>query len=169
MSELAPKERLQPCLLDRLTDEEPSRQQESREKRVMSLPRYREAVLRDIGWLLNSSAHLASEDLSRLEGVRNSVLNFGVRNVCGLSVTDMGVDDVKRLLVEALRTFEPRILRQGLAVEALPARDKTLPPTAVQFQIQGELWVQGAHEAMYIKTEVDLETGECALTWGTNG
>ena len=37
MPELAPKERLQPSLLDRLTDEEPGTTQESRERRVLAL------------------------------------------------------------------------------------------------------------------------------------
>ena len=36
MAELTPKERLQPSLLDRLTDDEPEQQQESRDKRVLS-------------------------------------------------------------------------------------------------------------------------------------
>jgi len=36
MAELTPKERLQPSLLDRLTDEEPDRRQESRDKRILS-------------------------------------------------------------------------------------------------------------------------------------
>lgn len=33
MAELTPKDRLQPSLLDRLTDDEPDKTQESREKR----------------------------------------------------------------------------------------------------------------------------------------
>jgi type VI secretion system protein ImpF len=55
MAELTPKDRLQPSLLDRLTDEEPDQPQESREKRVLSLNRLRESVLRDLAWLFNAS------------------------------------------------------------------------------------------------------------------
>ena len=53
MAELTQKERLQPSLLDRLTDDEPPTQQESREKRVLSMHKLRLFVLRDISWLLN--------------------------------------------------------------------------------------------------------------------
>src|SRR4030095_6330362 len=43
MPELTPQERLQPALLDRLTDEEPERTQEARGKRVMAKSRVRQA------------------------------------------------------------------------------------------------------------------------------
>ena len=61
MPELAVIEKLQPCLLDRLTDDEPQNQQESRTQRVISLQRYRQDVLRDLLWLFNASAHLPEE------------------------------------------------------------------------------------------------------------
>ena len=48
MAELTPSERLQPCLLDRLTDDHPEEVKESRDQRVVSMRRYREAVLRDL-------------------------------------------------------------------------------------------------------------------------
>lgn len=37
MADLTPKERLQPSLLDRLTDDEPDKQHEAREQRVMNI------------------------------------------------------------------------------------------------------------------------------------
>jgi hypothetical protein len=47
--ELAPQERLQPALLDRLTDEEPDKQVEGPDKRVLNKVQLRQAVLRDPG------------------------------------------------------------------------------------------------------------------------
>jgi len=61
MPELAVVEKLQPCLLDRLTDDEPNNPQESRAQRVITLQRYRQGVLRDLQWLLSASAHLPQE------------------------------------------------------------------------------------------------------------
>jgi type VI secretion system protein ImpF len=60
MAELTPQERLQPSLLDRLTDEEPDQLQESREKRVLSMSRLRDFVLRDLAWLFNAEHPLES-------------------------------------------------------------------------------------------------------------
>jgi type VI secretion system protein ImpF len=71
-------EKIQPCLFDRLTDEEPDTKQDSRASRVISLQRYREGVLRDIRWLLNASAHVDPDDARQFGEVRRSVLNFGV-------------------------------------------------------------------------------------------
>ena len=49
------------CLLDRLTDDDPSHQEESRNQRVISLQRYFRGVLRDLQWLFNASACLDSD------------------------------------------------------------------------------------------------------------
>ena len=57
MAELTPMDRLQPCLLDRLTDDEPEVSREGRDKRIVSLQRYKSAVLRDIEMLLNAKKH----------------------------------------------------------------------------------------------------------------
>jgi len=54
MPELMPLERLQPALLDRLTDLEPDARQEAREQRVMSKARLRQAVLRDLARLVRA-------------------------------------------------------------------------------------------------------------------
>ena len=54
MAELTTRERLQPSLLDRLTDDAPQERVESRDKRVMSMRQLRTAVLRE-PWRATSS------------------------------------------------------------------------------------------------------------------
>jgi len=51
MADLIPRERLQPSLLDRLTDNSPQATVESRDERVMSSRQLRKSVLRDLEWL----------------------------------------------------------------------------------------------------------------------
>ena len=78
MAELTPTERLQPSLLDRLTDEEPAQSSESRNRRVLSIQKLRESVLRDVAWLLNTT-NLAESDLAeRYPDVAKSVVNYGL-------------------------------------------------------------------------------------------
>ncbi len=48
MAELTPQERLQPSLLDRLTDDRPQETRESRERRVLSMRQLRASVMRDL-------------------------------------------------------------------------------------------------------------------------
>ena len=168
MADLTPSERLQPCLLDRLTDDEPGTQQESREQRVMSPRKYRQAVLRDLTWLLNANAHIEEDGLEEFDQVPGSILNYGTRDVTGLGVHDSRAADIERQLREAIGRFEPRIDPQSLSIKAL-VEALALSHRAVRFEIRGALWAQPVPESLYIKTEMDLETGECNLKHATNG
>jgi len=79
MAELTPKERLQPSLLDRLTDDEPEQKLESRDKRVLSPERLRESVRRDLTWLFNTpSLATVIHNLSEYPEVERSTVNFGL-------------------------------------------------------------------------------------------
>ena len=166
MAELTPLERLQPCLLDRLTDEEPAKSEEGRNQRVISLQRYKRGVLRDLEWLFNANAHLAEEGpdhqrLSNFPEAYRSVINFGTRQLCGLIAPDM--EELERQLSDAIQLFEPRIIRHTLTVKA------TIEHHIVSFEMFGELWANPIPEKLFIKTKVDLETGGCYLGDGGHG
>ena len=122
MAELTHKERLQPSLLDRLTDLEPEKTQESREQRVFALTRLRESVLRDLAWLLNTTNLAAAQDLSRYPQVASSVLNFGMPDLSGTSVAGTDSATLERALRQAIVDFEPRILRHTLSVRLSSTR-----------------------------------------------
>jgi type VI secretion system protein ImpF len=160
MAELTPLEKLQPCLLDRLTDDEPDKTEESRNQRVISLPRYKRGVLRDLEWLFNASAHLPEEGgrrfrLSDYPEAYRSVINFGTRQLSGLLAPNM--DELERELSEAIQLFEPRILHHTLTVKA------TVERHVVSIEMFGELWADPIPEKLFIKTSIDLETGQCNL------
>ncbi len=105
MAELSLQDRLQPVLLDRLSDDEPDKKTESREQRVMSLAKLRSCVLRDLSWLLNSERFGASEDRSGCPFVENSVLNYGVPALAGNSITHVGVAETE----DAIKRSHPRL------------------------------------------------------------
>lgn len=52
-------ERIKPCLLDRLTDDDPGTKEESRLQRVVPPERYLKSVLRDLLWLFSTRTHPA--------------------------------------------------------------------------------------------------------------
>jgi type VI secretion system protein ImpF len=160
MGDQTPIERLQPCLLDRLTDEEPDKREESRAQRVVSHQKYRRGVLRDLEWLFNSSAYLSVEGLEafRLKDFPNaarSVINYGTRQLCG--ATSLDLDRLQEELTEAIRVFEPRISPRTLTIHVNKERN------LVMFEIEGEVWANPLPEHLHIKTSVDLETGQCLL------
>ncbi|MGH7940365.1 MAG: type VI secretion system baseplate subunit TssE [Limisphaerales bacterium] len=166
MADLTPLEKLQPCLLDRLTDDEPDKTEESRSQRVISQARYKRGVLRDLEWLFNASAHLPEEGrgrfrLSDYPEAYRSVINFGTRQLCGTLAPNM--DELERELLEAVRLFEPRIINHTLTVTA------TMRRHLVTIEILGELWANPVSEKLFIKTSIDLETGQCSLGDGGHG
>jgi type VI secretion system protein ImpF len=162
MAELTPSERLQPSLLDRLTDEEPARNQESRKARVLSVGRLRESVLRDIAWLLNSG-NLPEDDLeANYPHVARSVVNYGLPDLAGLTASGIDVAELEQIVKQALWDFEPRIIRDTLRVRAHAEGD--MSHNALIFEIEGDLWAQPIPLEMLLKTEIDLETGDIAVT-----
>ena len=163
MAELTQQERLQPCLLDRLTDEAPEQKQESRDERVVSLRRLREAVLRDLGWLLNASNFGSLEDLSEYPHVAQSVLNFGMPALAGTLVSGVDIAEFERKIRQAILDFEPRILRDTVKVRLAVAADQ-MSHNAMTFEIDGQLWAQPVPQRIYLKTEIDLELGEVKLS-----
>lgn len=168
MAEMAPTEKLLPCLLDRLTDDEPDKKQESRAKRVISMQKYRQAVVRDLTWLLNTHANVAQSGYDEYGEIVSSVLNFGIQSVTGKTSSSLGIDDMRYRLNEALRRFEPRILPNSISI-VMTMDPGEMSHRALQFEIRGDLWAEPIPETLFIKTELDLETGKSQLNWGSVG
>lgn len=162
MAELSPKERLQPSLLDRLTDDEPDEQEESRDRRVLSMSQLRQSVLRDVGWLLNTRSLESVRKLDDYPETAVSVLNFGIRDLSGAAVTGLDPGLLEHRMREAIRCFEPRILPDSLRVRVL-AEEGHMNQAALVFAIEGELWAQPLPLHLYIRSEVDRETGDVKL------
>ena len=162
MPDPGPTERIQPCLLDRLTDDQPENRHESRTARVISPSRYRDAVLRDVRWLFNTSTRLASEDIAEFPEVQSSVLSYGIRDLCGRVTTSVEIAELERELTNAVNHFEPRVIPGTLHIRAV--EDATgSSPSVLSFEIHAELWANPVPEHLFIKTEIDLETGHCRL------
>ena len=110
MAELTVKERLQPSLLDRLTDDEPEKNVESRDRRVISLERLRDCVLRDLGWLLNTGRLSQVQDLDAYPEVARSVVNYGSIDLSGRHLSSTDLAELESAVKQAILEFEPRIL-----------------------------------------------------------
>jgi type VI secretion system protein ImpF len=158
MAELTTVERLQPSLIDRLTDDEPEKQTETRERRVMTMPQLRQAVLRDLNWLLNASSRPLGDEIHKMPNAGSSVVNFGMPDLTGMSSSGVALSDVERMVTKAIRAFEPRIMRAGMEVKAVTGGSAD-DHNVLSLEISGDLWARPLPESLYIRTEVDLETG----------
>jgi type VI secretion system protein ImpF len=159
VAELSHKERLQPSLLDRLTDDEPKQRVEAREKRVLSVNQLRECVRRDLAWLFNTT-NLVAVDPDLEPGyplAARSVINYGIPDLAGRTVSGIDVAALERLLRQAIWDFEPRLVRGSVTVRGLV--DEDMSHNAIAFSIDAELWAQPVPLRLYLRTQVDLEAG----------
>jgi type VI secretion system protein ImpF len=163
MAELTQQERLQPSLLDRLTDDSPEESQDTRGERFLSLRKLREGVLRDLGWLLNCSNLAAAQDLDAFPEVAKSVLNFGMPALSGSTASGIDAIALERQLRQVILVFEPRILRDTLKVRLTMAAEQ-MSHNAIIFEIEGELWAQPVSQRVLLRTEIDLELGSVKVS-----
>jgi type VI secretion system protein ImpF len=169
MAELTTTDKLQPSLLDRLRDDAPKEKQESRDRRVMSMRQLREAVLRDLSWLLNAGCHPLDDEIYQFPLVVKSTLNYGMPDLTGRTASNVTPDKLEQMVLDAVAAFEPRIMRRTLGVKAVSIQAGRNDSTGntVGFEITGELCPLPMPEPLYLRTQLDLETGRCEVKSGT--
>ncbi|MFN3469832.1 MAG: type VI secretion system baseplate subunit TssE [Novosphingobium meiothermophilum] len=168
---------LNPTLFDKLVagneiggmrGEELEQAEERREAlRFLSVPaleRFNETALRatvrrELGWLLNTTNLEASVDLEAYPQVRTSVLNYGVADLAGKSLSSRAVLRRAREIRDAVRAFEPRIDPATLHVEL---SGKVERENALTFVIEAD--VRSAVRAVPIKLRTDVEADSSAVT-----
>jgi type VI secretion system protein ImpF len=168
MADLNPRDRLQPFLLDRLTDDQPAQAKESREKYVLSPRQLKASLLRDLAWLLNTPAPTEAEGIVEFPNAAASVLNYGVPDLTGKAASGVPGSALERNLLKAVQAFEPRLEKRSVSVR-LMTDEETANPNQIALEIRGEIVANPLPDPLYIKTEVDLETGQFALKDGPNG
>lgn len=154
-------ERLQPSLLDRLTDEEPTVQLESRDARVIDIRRLREIVQRDLSWLLNTGNADGWIDAKRYPLAAKSVLNYGIRDVAGDFAAKDRAQMIRRSISQAIETFEPRIRKGSVNVEM--RSENVSRTTVISFDIRADMWAEPIPIKLYLRSSVDVTTGQVSL------
>jgi type VI secretion system protein ImpF len=162
MPDLAPRERLQPSLLDRLTDHAPEQREEAWESRVLGEAQLRESIRRDLTWLLNTTHLAALQDLSLYPEVARSTLNYGIPDLAGQTLSGIDEGKLERLVREAILRYEPRLLGETLRLKAIAEAGKDGRNRLV-FAIEGEMWAEPVPRALFLRTEFDLEDGSARV------
>jgi len=160
---IAGRERLQPSLLDRLTDNAPEQRRESPDQQTLSMQQLRQAVLRDLAWLLNTTNLAATEDLADWPRIAAATLNYGVPGFTGVVAAARKVATLEQAIADAIRAYEPRIRAESLRVRVREGDMDTAVPTLV-FEIQGELWAQPVPQQLFLETAIDIETRLAVVT-----
>ncbi|MCC5810505.1 MAG: type VI secretion system baseplate subunit TssE [Ectothiorhodospiraceae bacterium] len=140
--------------------------EESREDRVISSRRLRQMVLRDLAWLLNTGCMAVAVPLDDYPHVGRSVLNYGVPDMTGVSLSGADLSAIADGIRRAIEQFEPRV--RHASVTPLE-RDEGGRLNTVTFLIEGELWGQPLPEQLYLHTELDLEDASMVVREAGNG
>ncbi len=152
-TEIEPRDRLQPALLDRLIRDE------GQASRVISKSELRQAVLRDLSWLFNSTqAH--ADWTEQHPALAGTVLNFGMPPLAGRQLSKLDITRLERTIAETIRRFEPRILPDTLVVHAIEAGSVLDTHNMIEFEIRGQLWAQPVPLELLLRTQMDLEAGQ---------
>lgn len=164
MADALLSERLQPSLLDRLTDDAPGETGETRKDRVVDVAQLRRIVLRDLLWLLNTTRYESLKNLEDYPLISRSTINFGVPDFAGGSMSKARAVALQKDLREAIMTFEPRLLPETLEVRL--AGESTGGQHQLFFDIRGDLWAQPLPIELYMRTQLDTTTGDMRVQGG---
>jgi type VI secretion system protein ImpF len=142
-------------VLDRLIDYEPEQSKEAAASRLGNLRRLKDAVRRDLEWLLNTR-RVAGGLPPELKEVNQSVAAYGLPDFADLGVEDP--TDQKRIRREvetAIKIFEGRLENVTVAMEPLRATERVL-----HFRIDARLKVEPDPEPITFDTMFQLASGQ---------
>jgi type VI secretion system protein ImpF len=148
-------------VLDRLIDLDPKESREVPKSQAASLADMKQAVRRDLEWLLNTRCYTQALD-DGLTEAEQSVAFYGLPDFTSLSV---GNDDeryrVKSAIERAIKYFEPRFSDVTVSVEPISSVDRSL-----KLRIEATLEVEPTPEAVAFDTVLELGSGNFAVSGG---
>lgn len=128
---------------------------------VPNIERYGESavqatVRRELAWLLNTTHLGASVDLEAYPAVATSVLNYGVPDLAGQSISDWAIEARARDIRAAIEAFEPRLDPTTLSVNRRAAGERE---NAVTYVVEGAVHGAAADAEIRLLTDVEADTG----------
>jgi len=143
------------AVLDRLIDEDPKNSAEAAPTRAQSVRRLKDAVRRDLEWLLNTWRIAEPPDES-LKELNRSLYVYGLPDFSSFSLAspkDRG--KLVRALQATVRIFEPRIAN----VRVVPLEESAPGTRTLRFRIEGLLVMDPAPEQVSFDTVLELNGG----------
>jgi type VI secretion system protein ImpF len=142
-----------------LIDLEPRESREAPKSRSASMAELRQAVRRDLEWLLNTRCVFNGDETELVEA-RRSVAFYGLPDFTGMGVlSNVEQKRLIRALEEAIRLFEPRFMDLKVVLEPIDQLDRQL-----KFRIQARLDVDPAPEPIAFDSVLQPGAGGFVLT-----
>lgn len=119
-------------------------------------------VRRDLEWLFNANQYFPPEELSDLSETIRSVINYGIPDLTGKTITSLDLVQIERALMQAIIDFEPRIIQKTLSVKVLDNQENRERNMLV-FEIDGEIQAKPLPFRLRLRTEFELDSKHIAL------
>jgi len=145
-------------VLDRLIDHEPEVRQEPPSSRAKGLRQMKQAVLRDLEWLLNTR-RFADELSPDWKELNMSVAAYGLPDFTHAGVkSPADKNRLRRAIESIIIAFEPRL--ENVTVILEPSEDAN---RVLKFRIDGRLKVDPAPEPVTFDSTMQIGRGEYTL------
>jgi type VI secretion system protein ImpF len=149
--------RINLSVLDRLVDFEPEAKAEPPASRSKALRQVKQALKRDLEWLLNTRRVL--EVPGELPLLADSLLAYGLPDFSTMSVKNAGDQhDLTLALETTLRRFEPRLEDVVVSVANASVLER-----AFRFKIEARLRIDPVPEPISFDTTLQLGSGNFAV------
>jgi type VI secretion system protein ImpF len=123
--------------------------------RSQSLRYFKDALKRDLEWLLNTRQPPMPE-LQEYDLAKASVINYGLPDITSLGLSSASDHRRLRLAIETcLSNFEPRLMDVRVTLQGSDTTDRRL-----RFHIEGNMKLDPAPEEISFDTVLELTSGE---------
>jgi type VI secretion system protein ImpF len=123
--------------------------------RAQSLRFYKDALKRDLEWLLNTRQPPIPQ-LASYPAAKATVINYGLPDISALGLMSASDHRTLRVAIEVcLRNFEPRLTDVHVTLQASDTVDRRL-----RFHIEGNMKLDPAPEEISFDTVLELTSGE---------
>jgi type VI secretion system protein ImpF len=116
---------------------------------------FRDALKRDLEWLLNTRQPPVPE-LANWPAAKASVANYGLPDISSLGLNNAADHRALRIAIETcLRNYEPRLIDVRVTLQGSDTTDRRL-----RFHIEGNMKLDPAPEEIAFDTVLELSSGE---------
>lgn len=147
-------------LWQRLTDEAPDVREDTQFSSELTLSQFKQDVVDNIALILNSRTHLSFPELKYDSQLQQSVLGFGLNDICGMSYNPKRLHQIEDRIRQQLIFFEPRLIPDSIKVELIK---EDYGNGIYALTVSGKLNVYHYRDELMCVLSVDFETGEIEL------
>ncbi|MBC7138417.1 MAG: type VI secretion system baseplate subunit TssE [Defluviimonas sp.] len=127
-----------------------------------SQARLREHLAADLANLLGTTHLESTLDLSGLDRVRKSVLNYGVQDMTRLTTSDIENAKVLRDMRAALIAHEPRLIAETVQIKLRRAHEDA--QQRIAFDISAEMSAKPVDVPLEFIAEIDVGAGKVSMS-----